>query len=380
MPTPPVAKRVPHTWDRPTGPAEDPWAWLRDRDDPDTIGYLEAENAYADAWLSEHADLVDAMFDEIKARTQETDESVPSRKGPWWYSTRMVEGLSYAIHCRGATAAAATDVVLLDENAHADGEGFFELGTFDVSPGHGMLAWSADVNGHEEFTLRIRDLATGLDRPDVLTGTYYGTAWSADERYLFYTMPDHAMRPHQVWRHEVGTAQADDVLVYEEPDERYNVDLSLTRSEGFIVITNEANTSTDVLVLPAGDPLAVPRLIADRRPDVEYRFDHWGDDFVILTNLDAPDFKVVRAPCDEPGVERWTDLVPHVPGRRITQVEPFAGHLVIHEWADAHGADPDPAGRRPGADAGLRRGRALGGDRRQPRIRDVLRCGSATSR
>ncbi|HEY8094161.1 MAG TPA: prolyl oligopeptidase family serine peptidase, partial [Acidimicrobiales bacterium] len=170
---------------------------------------------------------------------------------------------------------------------------------------------------------------------DRLEGTYYGTAWSADERFLFYTMPDHAMRPHQVWRHELGTAQADDVLVHEEPDERYNVDIELTRSGQYIIITNEANTSTDVLVLPAADPLATPRLIADRRPDVEYRLDHWGDDFVILTNLDAPDFKVVRAPCDAPGVEGWADLVPHVPGRRITQVEPFAGHLVLHEWADA---------------------------------------------
>src|SRR4249919_1017595 len=217
---PPVAKRVAHTWDRPTGPVDDPWAWLADTDDPDTLAYLEAENAYADAWLGEHAPLVDAIFDEIKARTQENDETVPARKGPWWYASRTVEGLAYPIHCRGATAATATEVVLLDENEEA-GTGFFELGAFDVSPGHGLLAWSADRNGHEVFEMRIRDLAAGTDLPDQLEGTYYGTAWSADERYLFYTRPDHAMRPYQVWRHEVGTAQGDDVLVYEEPDEHY---------------------------------------------------------------------------------------------------------------------------------------------------------------
>jgi oligopeptidase B len=331
---PPTAKRVPHTWERPTGAVEDPWAWLSDRDDPDTLAYLEAENAYADAWLTEHAPLVDAIFDEIKARTQETDESVPTRKGPWWYASRTVGGLAYPIHCRGGTAATATEIVLLDENAHAESEGFFELGAFDVSPGHGLLAWSADVNGHEVFTMRVRDLATGADLPDRLEGTYYGTAWSSDDRHLFYTRPDHAMRPYQVWRHEVGTAQADDVLVYEEPDERYNVDLELSRSGSYVIITNEANTSTDVLVLPATDPLAAPHLVAERRPDIEYRLDHWGDRFVILTNLDAPDFKVVTAPYDSPGPAEWVDLVPHQAGRRITQIEPFADHLVLHEWAD----------------------------------------------
>ena len=331
---PPVAKRVAHTWDRPTGPVDDPWAWLADRDDPDTLAYLEAENAYADAWIAEHAPLVDAIFDEIKARTQENDETVPARKGPWWYASRTVEGLAYPIHCRGGTAATATEVVLLDENGEA-GTGFFELGAFDVSPGHGLLAWSADRNGHEVFEMRIRDLAAGTDLPDRLEGTYYGTAWSADERYLFYTRPDHAMRPYQVWRHEMGTAQGDDVLVYEEPDERYNVDLELCRSGSYVIITNEANTSTDVLVLPATQPLAEPQLVAERQPDVEYRLDHWGDRFVILTNLDAPDFKVVTAPCDSPAPAEWVDLVPHQAGRRITQVEPFVDHLVLHEWADA---------------------------------------------
>ena len=224
-------------------------------------------------------------------------------------------------------------------------KGFFELGAFDVSPGHGLLAWSADVNGHEEFTLRIRDLATGLDLADVLTGTYYGTAWSADERYLFYTMPDHAMRPHQVWRHELGATQADDVLVYEEPDERYNVDLELTRSERYIVITNEANTSTDVLVLPAsrsaGHAPSHRRAPAGRRVPP-------GPLGRRLRHPHQPRRARLQGGhgrrATSPGVERWTDLVPHLPGRRITQVEPFAGHLVLHEWADALGADPGACG------------------------------------
>jgi oligopeptidase B len=330
----PVAKRVPHTWLRPTGPADDPWAWLSDRNDPDTTAYLEAENAFAEAWLEGHADLVDAVFDEIKARTQETDDSVPVRKGPWWYVTRTEEGKSYAIHCRGSSRDSATAGLVIDENVQAEGQDFFELGEFDVSPGHGLLAWSADVTGHEEFTLRIRDLESGVDLPDHLERTYYGTAWSADERYLFYTVLNDAMRPYQVWRHELGTAQEQDALVYEEPDDHFNLRIELTRSGRFIVITNEANASTEVMVLSSDDPTGAPQLVAARQPDVEYRLDHWGEQFVILTNRDAPDFKVVTAPCASPGVEHWTDLVPAAEGQRITQVEPFAGHLVVQEWAD----------------------------------------------
>ncbi len=253
---------MPHVWERPTGPVEDPWAWLADRDDPDTVAYLEAENVYADAWLEEHADLVDAIFDEIKARTQETDQSVPSRKGPWWFVSRTVEGLSYAIHCRGSSPETATEQVLLDENERARDQTFFEVGAFDVSEDHRLLAWSADLNGHEVFTLRVRDLDAGVDLPDVIEGTYYGTAWSADGRHLFYTVPDHAMRPHQVWRHELGTSQSDDVLIHQEDDERFNVDLGLTRSGEWIVITNECTTSTDVLVLRADDALGAPKLVA----------------------------------------------------------------------------------------------------------------------
>jgi oligopeptidase B len=334
MRTPPVAKRVAHTWHRPTGPADDPWAWLSDRDDPDTVRYLQAENEFADAWLEPHEPLVSTIFEEIKARTQETDESVPVRRGRWWYVTRMEEGRSYAIHCRGASRETATAQVVLDENELAAGQEFFELGEYQVSPGQGLLAWSADFNGHEEFTLRIRDLATGRDLPDIVERTYYGAAWSTDERYLFYVVPDHAMRPYQVWRHELGTAQSDDVLVYEEPDEHFNLTVERTRSGGYIVITNEANVATEVMILRADDPLGRPAVVAPREPAVEYRLDHWGDRFVILTNRDAPDFRVVTAPCASPGVDSWADLVPASPGRRVTQIEPFAGHLVIHEWAD----------------------------------------------
>ncbi|MCB0983131.1 MAG: hypothetical protein KDB06_00620, partial [Ilumatobacter sp.] len=238
---PPIAKQIPHTWQRPTGPADDPWAWLRDRDDPDTIAYLEAENAYADDWFAGHADLLEGIFGEIKQRVQETDLSAPVRKDEWWYVTRTEEGASYPIHCRGRSAASATEEVLLDENAEAEGHEFFAIHAFDVNPQHTLLAWSADTDGSERYTMRFRDLtvpagAPGRDLPDELIDTTWGgTAWSADGTVLFYVTADEQMRPATVWRHRVGTAQADDVMVFDEPDERFYVQVGLSRSGDWIV-------------------------------------------------------------------------------------------------------------------------------------------------
>lgn len=330
---PPVAPTSPHVWDRPTGPVEDPWAWLRDRDDPRTLEYLAAENAYTEAWFAPLAGLKEQLFQEIKGRIKETDESVPVRRGPWWYVARTIEGLDYRVHCRGDAAETATRDVLLDENAEAAGHEFFEVGAFDVSPSHRLLAWSSDTDGGERYEMRVRDLTTGAELEDRIHPTYYGTAWSAGDEWLFYTVPDDAMRPHQVWRHRLGTVQSDDVLVLEEADERFFLGVEASRDQRWVVITAESKQSTEVWVVPAADPTARPRSVVPRRADHEYSVEPQGDRFVILTNDGAEDFRVVTAPHDDPG--QWTELVGHVPGRRITSVDAFAGHLVLHEWADA---------------------------------------------
>jgi len=331
---PPIAKRVDHYWERPTGRAHDPWAWLRDRDDADTIAYLQAENTFADAWFAEHGSLVDTVFDEIRSRVQETDLGAPVRKGPWWYVTRTEEGQSYPIHCRGTARERAAEVVLLDENTEAAGHEYFSLNAFDISPDHRLLAWSSDVDGSEMYTLRIRDLGTGTDLPDTLEDTTWGgTAWSADSSVVFYVTADEQMRPCTVWRHRLGTAQSDDVVVFDEPDERFYVGIDLTRSGEWIVIESASKTSSEVWLIPADEPQQPARVVVPRRPDVEYSVDHWGDSWVVLTNLEATDFRVMSAPAADPAA--WTELIAHRAGRRITSVEAFAEHLVIHEWADA---------------------------------------------
>ena len=330
----PVAKQIEHRWDRPTGAVDDPWAWLRDRDDPDTIAYLEAENAYAEAWFAERNDLIETIFGEIKSRVQETDISAPVRDGAWWYASRTIEGLSYPVHCRGTSPADAGAEVLLDENAEAAGHEFFSVDAFDVSPDQQLLAWSADTEGGERYTLRVRDLRTGVDTADVVHDiAWCGTAWSSDNRAVFYVTANEAMRPYRVWRHDLGTDQVDDTMVFEETDERFYVYVEQSRSEQWVIIDSRSKTSSEVLLIPAGDPTKAPLIVRPRAADLEYTLDHWGDQFVILTNLEAEDFRVMVAPVEQP--EKWTELVPHEAGRRIVAVEPFERHLVLHEWSEA---------------------------------------------
>ena len=330
----PLAKQIEHHWERPTGRVNDPWAWLRDRNDPDTIAYLDAENSYSNAWFAEHDELVESIFGEIKSRIQETDVTAPIKDGVWWYTSRTEEGRNYPIHCRGRSAEEAASHVLLDENLEAEGQDFFSVDSFDVSPDQQLLAWSADNEGGEKYTLHIRDLNTGLETADVIHDiAWCGTAWAKDSGALFYVTANDAMRPYRVWRHDLGTTQADDTLVFEETDERFYVYVELSRSGDWVIIDSRCKTFSEVMLISADDPKSDPIVVRPRADDVEYAVDHWGDKLVILTNLDAEDFRVMTASIDAPSV--WSELIGHHSGRRIVAIEPFAKHLVLHEWSDA---------------------------------------------
>ena len=336
----PSAKRVSHVHRRPTGDSIDDFQWLADRDDPDTIEYLNAENDHADRWLAPHAALVDTLFTEIKSRIQETDQSVPAFKNGWWYVTRTEEGREYPIHCRGRERAVdnrlVDEHVLLDENVEATGHDYFSLGAFDISPDSRRLAWSRDTDGGEHFSMRIRDLRDGNDLGDRIEDTSWaGTAWSSDSSHLFYVTYDEQERPCTVWRHRLGDPQSADVQVFHDPDERFYVGIDLCRSGKWIIIDSHSVTSSESWLIPADDPTVAPVCVVSRREDVEYHVDHWGDRFVVLTNLEAVDFRVMTATETEPA--RWEPLIEHEAGRRITRVDCFATHLVVHEW---HRAQP----------------------------------------
>src|SRR5215471_1158601 len=231
---PPEAKQIPSPRTFHGDTFVDEFAWLANRDDPDTIGYLEAENAYTDAATAALAPLRDQIFAEIKARTQESDLSVPVRKGAWWQYARTVEGQQYAVHCRRAVRPGEVippvtadgqplngEEVLLDGNELAAGKSFFALGAYQPSRDWRALAYSTDFTGDERYTIRIKDLATGTVAPDEIPGAYYGGAWSLDGSALFYVTVDDAWRPYRVWRHMVGTPAAQDVIVHEEADEKF---------------------------------------------------------------------------------------------------------------------------------------------------------------
>lgn len=329
----PLAERRTHVWRRPTGDVTDEFAWLRDRDDPATITYLTSENAYADNWFAPLANDIDSVFGEIRSRVNEDDSSYPVLHGGWWYSSRTETGKSYPIHTRGPSPTDAHALVLLDENVEATDSDYFSLSAFDTSNDGRLLAWSSDRDGSERYVLRIRDLNSGLDLPDVIENTTWGgTAWSTDGEWLFYVRPDDAMRPWQVWRHRIGTDTAADVKVFEEPDERFFVGVGATRSSRYIVVESASRTSSECHIIDAAEPTAPPRVMVPRSDDVEYQVDHWGEHFAVLTNRDATDFCVHLAPTTNPS--DWKILVPHVAGARIAQFECFDGFAVMQRWIE----------------------------------------------
>jgi oligopeptidase B len=344
---PPVAKTVPHERVHHGDHVDDPYFWLADKENKEVVEYLEAENAYTEARTAGQADLRERIFQEIKGRTKETDLSVPSRKGGWWYYSRTQEGKQYSIHCRLAAdgdtppvlpedgSALPGEQVLLDGNELAEGHGFFSLGTFDVSPDGKRLAYSVDFAGNERFTLKVKELDTGEVLPDEIPETSYGTAWSLDGSTLFYLTVDEAWRPYRAHRHTVGTPAAADVLVFEEPDERFWIAVGLTRSERYIEIGIGSKTTSETRLLDAANPEGEFTVVAARRQGVEYSVDHWAhptdpgrDLLLILHNADGKEnFELASAPVADPGA--WTPLIGHRADTRLLSAEAFAEHMVL---------------------------------------------------
>jgi oligopeptidase B len=309
------------------------------------LALLEAENAFVAASLAHTDDLQASLFAEMKARIKETDLSVPFRKDGRWFYSRTEEGQQYPILCRTAIepdpklpegAAVPGEEVLLDMNVLAGDSDYFGMGAYDLAPGQDLLLYSTDHDGSERYLMRVRDLRTGTDLDDEIPDTTYGSAWAGDSTF-FYVRQDAAMRPHQVWRHTVGSSPADDVLVYEDTDERVFVTVGLSLTEEWVQISSSSKVTTEEHLVPAADPTAAPRCVQPREQDVEYDATHApspvdGDRFLVLTNADgAVNFKLMSAPVDTPGREHWTEVVAHRPDVKLEGVTAFQDHLIRYE-------------------------------------------------
>jgi oligopeptidase B len=333
-PEPPFAPQRPKILEAHRDRRVDPYYWLRERDNPEVLRYLEAENVYADAIVAPTLALQERLYQEIVGRVQETDTSAPTLYKGWWTYTRTVEGLDYEIYCRRRASMSAHEEVLLDGNELAHGHEYFDLGFVERSPDETLLAYAVDTDGSERHELRFRDLATGADLDDVIHGVYYGAAWSADSRSFFYTVPDEAVRPFQVWRHVLGSAAGADVLVLQEDDERFELSVESTKSERYVVFTSTSQVTSEIRFLPADQPEASPHLVEARRHGIEYSIDHQGDRFLILTNDGARNFRLMEAPVSSPGRASWMEVVPERPGVRLNLTDVFAGHIVLGQRSD----------------------------------------------
>jgi oligopeptidase B len=349
---PPSAERRPVTLAADGDGRIDFWYWLRERDDPALAELLDAEAAYLEASTEAIQPLTETVYREIVSRVHLTDVTLPAPKTAWSYYQRTVEGLEHTIHCRrpsdappppseppagvGPTAPAdALEQILLDENLLAEAADHFALGSLTTSPDQSLLAYAIDLTGGERYTVRIRDLATGHELEDRIDDAYYGLAFSRDGRTLFYTRPDASMRPYQIWRHALGTATGGDVCVWEEADERFFLTVSSTKDDAIIVLSAASAMTSEVRLLDATDPEGDPRPVEERRHGIEYSIEHHLGEILVLTNDDAENFAVFRAPIKAPGRDHWRPLVAHRDDVRLESLEVVEGFALVHERGHA---------------------------------------------
>ncbi len=330
MPNPPAAPRRPVTAVRHGEAFVDEFAWLRDKDDPGVRQYLEAENAYARQFLAPMASLEERLYREMLGRIKETDLSVPIRRDGYWYYTRTEEGRQYPIHCRKAGSVdTGAEEVLIDLNALAVGKSFMALGDFAVSDDTRLLAYSTDDTGFRQFTLVVKDLATGALLP-FARERVTSVAWAADNTMLFYGVEDPVTkRSCQIWRHRLGAAE--DQLVFEEPDEAFSVSVGRSRSRSWLVVHAASHTTSESHVLPADRPEGAWRSVLPRQSGIEYDLGHHGDDFYIRINDTGRNFRLVRAPVGDVRPETFVEVVAHRTEVMLESIDCFAGHLVLSE-------------------------------------------------
>jgi len=331
----PVAKIVPHRLEAHGEVRIDDYYWLRDddRDDPEVLRYIEAENAYTEAQMRPLAGFREALYEEIVARIEQDDSTVPYLDDGAWRYRRYEQGGEYPIFCRRRGSADAPEEVLLDANAEAREHDYYNVSDVDVSSGGTTLAYAEDTVGRRIYTIRLRAMATGAALPDIIEGTAGDFVWARDDRTLFYVKREEGtLREFQVWRHAVGTPPSDDALVFHERDPEYWLTLSLTKSKRYVVVASYQTLSFEMLTIPADAPTTAPRVFLPREERHEYAIDHIGDRFYVLTNWQARNFRLMSVPLEQSQDKNaWREEIPARDGVLLEGFELFTRHLVVSE-------------------------------------------------
>jgi len=328
---PPVAKTVAKSITQHGETRSDPYFWLRDKTNPETIAYLEAENRYREAVMQPVAELQKTLYTEMVGRIQEVDLSVPERRDDYYYYTRIEKGQNYQLYCRKYEALDGKEELLLDGNELAKGHKYFRLGNYVASPSHKLLAYSIDTAGDEVYTTYFKDLKSGAALPGQIPNVYYGLAWGNDDKTLFYITLDAAKRPYRVLRHVLGTPVSSDEVVFEETDERFYVEIAKSKDKKYVLITSESKMTAEVLYLDADRPGGKFVPVAARRQGVLYSVRHHAGRFFILHNGKAQNFELVSAKVGDSAPDKWKVEIPHRKDVFVEGIEAYKDWLTLAE-------------------------------------------------
>lgn len=333
MTTAPIAEKRDHVHTDHGLERPDPYHWIKDRTDPATIAYLEAENAYTREGMAHLSDLREQLYEEMLGRIVEDDATAPYPRGEYFYYARTEAGKAYPIYCRKHGSLDSAEEVTLDVNALAEGQDYIQVSAIAMSPDQRYIAWLQDDDGAERFRLRVKDLQTGAVLEHEVTGCKWSLAFASDNRTVFYTRADHAQRPHQVWRHDIFSAADGDVLVAEDPDERFFMGVWTSRDEQYVFVSSGSKLTSEIQAIDSTRPTEAPTLIWPREQGVEASVCHTGGTFYFRTNKDAVNFKLVSRPADAPEAD-LTEVVAHSEEVFLRGVNAFARHLVLRENTD----------------------------------------------
>lgn len=331
MMEPPVAKKIQHQLTAHGHTRIDPYYWLNDRENPEVIAYLEAENAYTEQMFSKTGDLRKRLYEEMVARIEQTDMGVPYPKNGYLYFYRFEEGQEYPVYYRRKIGEGQPDEVLLNVPEMARGFSYYHITGLEVSPDNRYLAFGLDTVSRRQYIIMVKDLLTGEILPDRLLNTTSQVVWTSDSRHLYYGLQDETLRPYMIRRHVMGTNPEQDAVIWEEKDPTFRVSLSLSRSRDYVLIASYSTVSTEYRYLKAGDPSALPVVFEPRVRDHEYTIDHARGSFFIRTNLNARNFRLMQ--CGEAQTSRqdWKELIPGRDDVLLENFLLFKDYLVLEE-------------------------------------------------